>query len=216
MAIFRRKEQVLVTELDVASNEGVASAAPVQTGDPVALETYKLAYKGGHPDLPKAKIGEVRLLITPESFVFNPTLGSKKFWNAMTLPYSEVSGVEIVARQVSTGEAMLGGMNSRQLNQDNNMHFSYVNGSGNPMMLRFEMISGVTVMGQAKKCREFEDRLRSLGITNKFKRAESAVVSTPAPDDIPAQIAKLAGLRDQGILSEDEFTTKKRELLSRL
>jgi Short C-terminal domain len=83
-------------------------------------------------------------------------------------------------------------------------------------MLRFEMLSGVTVMGQAKKCREFEDRLRSLGITSKFKKAESTAPSSPAADDIPAQIRKLAELRDQGILSEDEFTAKKTELLSRL
>jgi uncharacterized membrane protein len=34
--------------------------------------------------------------------------------------------------------------------------------------------------------------------------------------DIPSQIRKLAELRAQGILTEEEFQTKKRELLSRM
>ena len=43
----------------------------------------------------------------------------------------------------------------------------------------------------------------------------------PAPaahsgDDIPAQIQKLAALRDQGILTEEEFTSKKAELLAKM
>jgi membrane protein YdbS with pleckstrin-like domain len=39
---------------------------------------------------------------------------------------------------------------------------------------------------------------------------------TPAGDSIPEQIEALARLRDQGVLSETEFETKKQELLKRL
>lgn len=42
-----------------------------------------------------------------------------------------------------------------------------------------------------------------------------AAPSTPA-EDIPAQIGKLAGLRDAGILSAGEFEAKKAELLARM
>lgn len=51
---------------------------------------------------------------------------------------------------------------------------------------------------------------------------DSTVTVVPAPTaraatvDIPEQIRKLAELRDQGILDEDEFQTKKKELLDRL
>ena len=38
----------------------------------------------------------------------------------------------------------------------------------------------------------------------------------PPSHDIPGQIAKLAELRDAGILSEEEFADKKAELLRRL
>jgi hypothetical protein len=42
---------------------------------------------------------------------------------------------------------------------------------------------------------------------------------TPLPEnktDIPAMISKLADLRTQGVLTEDEFQQKKSELLSKL
>ena len=37
-----------------------------------------------------------------------------------------------------------------------------------------------------------------------------------AQDDIPSQIKKLSDLKDQGILTDDEFSAKKAELLSRM
>ncbi len=40
--------------------------------------------------------------------------------------------------------------------------------------------------------------------------------SKPSGEDIPSQIEKLAALRDSGILTEEEFQTKKAELLSRM
>ncbi len=40
--------------------------------------------------------------------------------------------------------------------------------------------------------------------------------SRPTPEDIPSQIEKLAALRDSGVLTEEEFQTKKAELLSRM
>jgi len=50
---------------------------------------------------------------------------------------------------------------------------------------------------------------------------EQAIIAPPAPSlaaapDLGAQIAQLAGLRDQGILTDAEFDAKKAELLSRM
>ncbi len=49
-----------------------------------------------------------------------------------------------------------------------------------------------------------------------LKRKEAAEQQAPATDSIPHQIKQLAELREQGILSEQEFEEKKRELLSRM
>jgi len=46
--------------------------------------------------------------------------------------------------------------------------------------------------------------------------AKHSGASTQAAPDVADQIRKLSELRDQGILSEDEFTAKKAELLERL
>ncbi len=40
--------------------------------------------------------------------------------------------------------------------------------------------------------------------------------STPAPESIPDQIAKLDQLRQQGVLTDEEFDRKKRDLLDRM
>lgn len=185
-----------------------------------ALEVYKVVYKGGHPDLPKAKSGEIRLLLMPDELQLHPTIASKSYWNRVDIPYGDVLDLQIVGRQVSTFETVLGGLDSRQLDQDNNIHVQYVDPTGKEMTLRFEMLTGITVQGQAKRCRELEDRLRNHGIRDRFRGTPSAAVApSPAPDgggDIADQIAKLANLRDQGILNEEEFQAKKTTLLDRL
>ena len=95
-----------------------------------------------------------------------------------------------------------------------NIHIIYEAG-GMEIVLRLEMLTGVTVMAQAGKCREFEDRLRNLGVRQKFQTAVEAQPGS-GQDDIPDQLRKLAALRDDGILSEEEFQSKKAALLERL
>lgn len=46
--------------------------------------------------------------------------------------------------------------------------------------------------------------------------AKLAGVAQPPAVDVTEQIAKLAALRDQGVLTEEEFASKKAELLSRI
>jgi len=46
--------------------------------------------------------------------------------------------------------------------------------------------------------------------------SEAAAPTPAAQPDVTEQIAKLAALRDQRVLTEDEFATKKTELLARL
>jgi hypothetical protein len=185
-------------------------------GGEAPLEKYTVVYKGGHPGLPKSKSGGIQLLLMADEFQLNPTMGSKSYWQPVAMSYDRVNDVQIVARQVSTLESIVGGMDSKQLNQDNNLHFDYLDDGGQQLVLRFEMLTGTTVMGQAKKCREFEDRLRNLGIRGRF-RAPAAAPDPAAPvTDIADQIAKLAALRDQGILTDQEFDTKKADLLNRL
>ena len=181
------------------------------------IESYGVVYKGGHPEYPKAKVGKIEFKVFEDRFEFLPTMGTKKWFKGLTIPYNSVLDLQIVQRQVGTVEGILGGLDSRQLNQPNNIHISYESDSGDKMLLRLEMLSGITVMGQAKKCQEFEDRLRAHHVREKFRcvQDEEATQAKMA-GDIPAQIEKLAALRDKGIISQQEFDTKKTDLLSKM
>jgi len=177
--------------------------------------TIQVIYRGGLADLPKAKTGGIDLTIGEDAFLFEPTNVSKKFWTLRSIPFASVTDVQIAERQVSTAEGLLGGLNSRQLNQPNNIHISYKGEGAAEVILRLEVLTGITVMGQAKKAAEFNDRLQALGVRNKFA-AKLSSSAPPVTSDIPEQIAKLSALKDQGILSEPEFEAKKSELLSRM
>jgi hypothetical protein len=66
--------------------------------------------------------------------------------------------------------------------------------------------------------RQMDAFQQAAGVIRERARAAVQPTSTvpPAPPNIPEQIKQLAGLRDTGILSEEEFSNKKAELLSRL
>jgi hypothetical protein len=193
---------------------GPVGASPILADKKSALENYSVIYLGGLPQYPNKKSGSLDFLVTPEAFHLRPTIGSKWF-AGLVITYSSVASFDIVERQVTSMEGLLGGINSRQLNQANNIHIEF-KADGQDLILRLEMLSGMTVMGQAGKCRELMDRLRVHGVLGRF--AGRAVAANPVPPtaDIPAQIAKLAALRDQGILTSEEFEAKKTDLLSRL
>lgn len=175
------------------------------------VETYDVIYRGGLPELLKAKAGKIEMEIYSDRFLLKPTSGSKKFWNELAIPYNETSSVEIVERNVSTFEAVAGGLNSRQLNQKNNIHIIFSRPTGT-VELRLEMLTGVTVMGQAKKCAEFEDRLRNLSVREQFLSSPEKSQSTSA-GNIADELGKLANLKEQGLLSEEEFISAKARLL---
>lgn len=174
-----------------------------------SLRDYEVIYLGGHPDYPKKKSGSaITFSIMPDSIYLHPTITSEKWFKAYSIPYSTISKLEIVQRTVSTAETLLGGVNSRQLNQANNIQISYTTADGKEIVLRLEMLTGITVMGQATKCNEMMDFLRENSIMNKFKKESSA-----SPSDVTDQIKKLSELHDQGILTDDEFNAKKKQLL---
>ena len=176
-----------------------------------AIGSYTVTYKGGMRELPKAKNGKITLDICEDRFRL--TAGNdvaRKFWADLEIPYAGTSSVQVTDRTVSTFESMVGGLNSRQLNQKNNIHFSFLGGDG-PVVLRVEMLTGVTVMGQAKKCQEFEDLLRSHQIRERFGGAPGTYDA--AQPSVADELAKLAGLRDQGILTDEEFRVQKDRLL---
>jgi Short C-terminal domain/Bacterial PH domain len=65
---------------------------------------------------------------------------------------------------------------------------------------------------------QLRDRMMQLVHWARQRAQQPQVVQAAAPvgDDIPAQLAKLAQLRDSGVLTDEEFATSKSALLARL
>lgn len=81
-------------------------------------------------------------------------------------------------------------------------------------MTRVEMLTGVSVYGQAQKCRELLDLLRENKILGKLNK-DASRPAAPADDPLE-QLKKLNALKEAGILSDEEFNAKKAELLSKV
>jgi DNA-binding transcriptional regulator of glucitol operon len=173
-----------------------------------SLKDYEVIYLGGHPSYPKKKAGGITFSVMPDSFFLQATMGSKNWFQNFKIPYESISKFEIVQRTVSTVEGLLGGVNSKQLNQANNIHITYEDET--EIVLRLEMLTGVTVMGQAQKCNELMDFLKINGILDKFISKESTIQNEM---DVTSQLQKLSELNKQGIITDDEFTAKKKQLL---
>ena len=119
----------------------------------------------------------------------------------------------------------------KAMEQKNNIEIEYEDVDGNEQFIRLEMLTGISIYGQAKKCVEFMDVLRQNGILKKFAGNHNAAQNTQGQqmsgvqagetqaangDVILEQIEKLAGLKEKGILSEEEYQQKKSELLAKL
>lgn len=183
---------------------------------PAPLAEYKVVYRGGLPELPKAKVGGIELRYWPDRLTLAPTTASKKWWQHLEIPYAAISSLTIEQRQVGTAETLLaagkpGG--ARDLATDNNLHISYTSQAGQPMLLRLEMLTGVTVGGQAKKCAEMMDLLRVQRILDQLTGYAAVSAPAAAGGSVADELAKLAALRQQGILSDAEFEASKARLL---
>ena len=184
------------------------------------LIRYEVTYIGGHPNfqLGKKKRPFILLDIMPDRFSFLAKPQSEDWFTGFEIPYNKVISLDIVER-VITNEKMLlsSGKNNSDLKQKNVMEIKYLDENGDEYVVRNEMLTGFTVMGQARVCQEMLDLLRTKGIMKQFRGTESNKPDNASgSDDILGQIEKLAKLKDQGILTEEEFNQKKSILLEKL
>lgn len=182
-----------------------------------AIERYEVTYVSGLPDIPKRKAGAIGLNIMPECFSFRSTITTKEWFPDYDIPYNKISELRIEKRTISTTEVFLGAGDSANQEQENVICILYTDGDGKKLTLRVEMLTGTTIFNQAAKCREFMDLLRQYEITDKFEaKNKNESNSSSNGTDVLAQIEKLNQLKLAGILTEEEFSSKKADLLSKL
>ena len=184
------------------------------------LIRYEVIYKGDHPDfqLEKKKSSYILLDIMPDRFSFLAKPQSEDWFTGFEIPYNRIISLEIVERVISNAEMLLSsGSNNSDLRQKNVIEIKYLDEVGDEYVVRNEMLTGTTVMGQAKVCQEMIDLLRTKGIMKQFKGTENShSANASGGDDVLSQIEKLAKLQEQGILTEEEFANKNAALLEQL
>lgn len=179
-----------------------------------AIERYEFTYVGGLPDIPKAKAGAWGMNIMPDMFAFRVTNTTKDWLYDLDIPYDDITDIRIEKRTISTTEMFLGAGNDANQQQENVIVLEYNDKDGKKATLRVEMLTGVTIYNQAAKCKELMDVLRRNDILDRIKKSEGG--AKPVADDIPAQLEKLAKLKETGILTEEEFNAKKADLLAKM
>lgn len=183
------------------------------------LIRYEVTYQGGHPDFQLGKKNSPYILldVMPDRFSFLAKPQSEDWFTGFEIPYNRVISLEIVERTISNAEVWLGGANNPNQQQKNVLEIKYLDEIGDEYVVRNEMLTGTTIMGQARVCQEMLDLLRTKGIMKQFKGMESTQAgNSSGGNDILSQIEKLAKLKEQGILTEEEFASKKATLLEQL
>ncbi len=194
-------------KLSQSHAEKKAAAAPLDG----AIIRYAVVYLGGLAKYPKKLTGEIGMNIMPDRFYFRP-LPTTKMEEDFEIPYSAVERFELKRHQITNTEMMLSNSGDlKSLEQENNIEITYRE-DGKKIVLRLEMLTGITLYGQAGKCREMMDILRQHDILDKLQKdtqqpAPSAAVS--AADELK----KYKELLDMGILTQEEFDAKKKQLL---
>ena len=181
-----------------------------------ALARYEFTYKGGLEDIPKAKSGAWGMNIMPDGFAFRVTNTTKDWLYDYDIAYDQISDIRIEKRSISNAEWLLGAGNDANQQQENVVVIEYTDSDGKKQTLRVEMLTGVTIFKQAANCKELMDLLRRNDILDRIQGGGAKKSSGNSSDDVISQIEKLAALKDKGILSEEEFTAKKTELMAKL
>ena len=217
---FGQKYDQTKSNIEQTREEAKLAKLPQEGG----IRRYEITYKGGLPDY-DLTVKEIKsypyiiMDIMPDRFSFLAKPLSEKWFKGLEITYDKIVTINIIERIISTTESLLGsGSDNSDLRQKNVLEFTYINENDFEVVARFEMLTGTTVMGQASKCVEFMDLLRNNGILKKFKGTSdnNSNSNQPSGNDVIEQIKKLSELKDSGILSEEEFSAKKTELLAKI
>lgn len=178
-----------------------------------AIERYEFTYVSGLDDIPKAKVGAWGMNVMPDMFAFRVTSTTKDWLYNLDIPYDDITDIRIEKRTISNAEVWLGAGNDANQQQENVVVIEYNDKDNRKATLRVEMLTGTTIFNQAAKCKELFDLLRKNDILDKLQKGNAP---QSGGDDILGQIEKLSKLKDAGVLTEEEFATKKADLLAKM
>lgn len=178
-----------------------------------AFVKYKVIYLGGIEGLTKS-IYNMGLNIMEDRFVLKPDHASLGKIETLEIPYESVEELKIVKRTLSTAELLLTN-DAKGLDQENNIEIRYINPqTRHEIVLRLEMLTGLTPASQAGSCREMMDLLRQKRILKRIEEHSKEIKKPSAASNYLDDLAKLAELKNQGIITEEEFQLQKQKIMN--
>lgn len=208
-------DKTVETYKDVSASTKEQNDARKKENAPLegAFIKYKVIYLGGLEGLTKS-IYNIGLNIMEDRFVLKPDHASLGKIDTIEIPYVTIEELRIVERTLSTAELLLTN-DAKGLVQENNIEIRYMDATtSHEIVLRLEMLTGLTPASQAGSCREMMDLLRQKRILkligDNTKEVSEQAASTSYLDDL----AKLAELKNQGIITEEEFQLQKQKIMN--
>lgn len=166
------------------------------------------SYREGLPEHPQESDNPGRIYIAAENIYF---VDSKVVWKCgwtsvqeVGLDYFKPSGFRAV---------MAGGATARMLQQvKNNVAITYHDDHGTQWTAKFQVHGALSIPGEERKATELLGQIiRYKPLFRKRLDSTSPIAESPH-----SKIEALFALKEKGIISEEDFETKKRELLSKI
>ena len=172
---------------------------------PRPLRVYQVHYISGLPQMP-VLIRKISMYVYSNGFLF---AGNR--FPQLWIPYKSVTDFKL-----STGFGSRLSYCQFDAFYEKMIHITYHSAEG-LITAKFEMaVAYLMQSSNYRACKDLVAVLKANGIYSQFSLAKPDGANTPPQQDIPALIEKLAELHQKGILTDEEFQSKKAELLKRL
>ncbi|MDR1002287.1 MAG: SHOCT domain-containing protein [Oscillospiraceae bacterium] len=165
------------------------------------LKKHKMFYKGGIPNCMGREGDCINLFIMNDAFVLRSIFiysDEKSSFKPITIPFNSVVNCEHV----------------QIIDITNEIHITYAC-ENNTYIIRLRSCK-IYDFNNYNYCESIMDYLRTNNFFQKFGRMVQPTQQSTMQESPITQIEKLAELHRQGILTDEEFHTKKAELLARL
>jgi hypothetical protein len=171
------------------------------------LTIGKCAYLGGWTEHPKAHGNEK----TANSLLVGPTgLRYRAITTLFAIPWEQVTGIEVegpeqASKRITATRLLTIGVFALAAQKKTKA-----------AVITVTTTDGGEAVFQTHDWLALDLRAKLTPVLSHFRNQQTAEQSAPPPTSAADEIRKLADLRDQGILTEAEFQSKKTELLSRI
>ncbi len=167
-----------------------------------SLLKLKVAYVGGHPEMPnpsfKQKFSHIEFKIFDKNIKFEPTNASKKWFDTTIINHEKIYSLSIAKNTFNKVRDLI--------------IIDYHDDDHDDIQIRFQCMDFFS----AKKCVELEDCIRNHNVSGFFRKKMKHSHEEKSGDTLTVKLEKLFELKNKGLISEDEFNEKKKSLLEEL